>query len=184
MGALQCRIASIWRFLSNLSWKCKPFSKLMKMDASFTWNAGYQQAFDNIKAYLTKPHVLTSLVKGQPLVLYITVLQHSLGALQTQENEEEKEIYYLSRTFVGPQVRYSLFEKVCLVLIFAIQKWRHYLRHHRTKLILKVDPLKYYSLPAHLLMGKLIDNPFLGDPPHRDMNFLWKLWVAVGHRAF
>lgn len=67
----QSRIAYIRRFISNLPERCKPFSKLMKKDASFEWDEDCQHAFESIKTYLTKPPVLSSPIKGKPLVLYI-----------------------------------------------------------------------------------------------------------------
>lgn len=56
-----------------------------------------------IKAYLTMPLILASPIKGKPLVLFITSLNHSLGALLAQENAEANEntLSYLSLTLVG-----------------------------------------------------------------------------------
>lgn len=117
----------------------------MKKDASFEWDEDCQHAFESIKAYLTKPLVLSSPIRGKPLVLYITALKNSLAAFLAQENEAGKEnvLYYLSRTLVGLETRYSPIEKLCLALIFVIQKLRHYLQHHHIRLISKADPLKY-----------------------------------------
>lgn len=98
---------------------------------------GCQNAFKIIKAYLTKPSILAHLVKGKPLMLHITALEHSPGAPLAQENGEGKEnaLYYLNRNLIGPKGRYSPLEKVCLALIFAIQKLQDYLQHHHNKLI-------------------------------------------------
>lgn len=40
---------------------------------------------------------------GKPLILYITVLKRSLGALLAENNEDGKEqaLYYISRTLVA-----------------------------------------------------------------------------------
>ena len=56
-------------------------------------------------------------------------MNHSLGALLAQKNDEghEHAIYYLSRTLIGVESWYNLIEKECLALIFAIQKTRYYL---------------------------------------------------------
>lgn len=70
----------------------------MKKDTPFKWDEDCQYAFKSIKAYLTKPPVLSSQIRGKPLVLYITALENSLDALLAQENEAGKEnaLYYLS----------------------------------------------------------------------------------------
>lgn len=64
----------------------------------FEWEKECQRAFKSIKVYLTKPPILSSPIKGKPLMLYITALKSSLGALLAQENKEGKEnaLYYLS----------------------------------------------------------------------------------------
>ncbi|KAL6291692.1 hypothetical protein ACE6H2_009202 [Prunus campanulata] len=117
----------------------------MKKDTPFIWDQACQNAFDSIKAYLLKPPVLMAPIKGKPLILYIAALEHSLGAMLAQENEDGKEnaLYYLSRTLVGAEQNYTPIEKVCLALIFAVQKLRHYILSHGITLISKADPLKY-----------------------------------------
>lgn len=59
--------------------------------------------------------------KGKPLLLYITALDGSLGTLLAQRNEQGKEnaLYYLSRTLVGAEFKYTPIEK--LALMFALQ---------------------------------------------------------------
>lgn len=116
LRGFQGRIVYTRRFISNLFGKCEPFSKLMKKDAPFEWDEDCQHAFESIKTYLTKPPVLSSPIEGKPLVLYIMALESSLVTLLAQENEVGKEnaFYYLSRTLVGPETRYSPIEKLCL----------------------------------------------------------------------
>ena len=84
-------------------------------------------------------------ITGKSLILYVVALEHSLGALLAQNNEEGKEnaLYYLSRTLVGAEHHYSPMEKVCLALIFTVQKLRHYLLTHSITLISKANPIRY-----------------------------------------
>ncbi|XP_074299422.1 uncharacterized protein LOC141630515 [Silene latifolia] len=84
----------------------------------------------SIKKYLSSAPVLGAPVPGKPLILYIAAQERSLGALYAQENEYKKEraFYYLSRTLVGAELNYSPIEKICLALVFAIQKLRHYMQ--------------------------------------------------------
>jgi hypothetical protein len=54
------KIYFVRRFISNLSGRIEPFMGLVKIksDDEFCWGAEQQQAFDEIKKYLSKPLVL------------------------------------------------------------------------------------------------------------------------------
>jgi hypothetical protein len=47
-------------------------------------------------------------------------------------------------------MNYSIIEKACLAIVFTSQKLRHYMLAHTTRLIAKVDPLKYLLSKASL----------------------------------
>jgi len=76
--------------------------------------------------------------------------------LLAQENEEGKEnsLYYLSRTLNGAELNYTPIEKICLALMFAIKKLRHYMQAHSVRLISRADPVKYI-LYRPILSGRL-----------------------------
>jgi len=94
---------------------------------------------------LSNPPVFRAPILVKPLVIYITTQENTLGALCAQENKEGKEIalYFLSRTLVRVELNYSTIEKMCLALMFAIQKLRHYMQAHTVWVISKADPIKY-----------------------------------------
>lgn len=100
--------------------------------------------------------VLISPTKGKPLFLYVSTTSVSLGDLLAQHDDEGKEraFYYISRTLVGYELNYSSIEKICLAVVFATQKLRHYMLIHSVKLIAKIDPLKYL-LSKSTLTGRL-----------------------------
>ncbi|XP_074266017.1 uncharacterized protein LOC141588475 [Silene latifolia] len=156
LRSLQGRLAYIRRFISNLAGRCHPFSHLMKKGAPFEWDELCRKAFDDIKKYLSNPPVLGAPIPGKSIILYISAQEHSMGALCAQENEDGKEraLYYLSRTLVGAELGYSSIEKMCLALIFAIQKLRHYFQAHTVHVISKADPIKYI-LSRPVLLGRL-----------------------------
>jgi len=87
--------------------------------------------------YLSSPPVLGAPIPDKPLILYIAAQERSLRALCAQENAEGKEraLYYLSQTLVVVELNYSPIKKVCLTLMFAVQKLRHYMQAHTIQLI-------------------------------------------------
>ena len=117
------RLAYIRRFISNLSGKCRPFSRLMKKVVDFVWDKECDEAFKDIKRYLTNPPVLTAPRLNKPFILYTRALDHSLGVMLAQNNDDGKEIAlcYLSQMLVGAKHNYKPFEKECLPLMFAVQ---------------------------------------------------------------
>ena len=70
-------------------------------------------------------------------------MDHSLGALLAQKNDEDAEqaIYYLNRTLIGAESHYNPVEKECLALIFTVQKIRYYFIGQTIHVISRVNPL-------------------------------------------
>ncbi|CAM8968431.1 unnamed protein product [Rhodiola kirilowii] len=156
LRGLQGRLAYIRRFISNLAGRCQAFSHLMKKDAPFVWDDKCHKAFDSIKKYLSTAPVLGAPTPGKPLILYVAAQEKSLGAMCAQETDERKErpLYYSSRTLVGAELNYSPIEKICLALVFAVQKLRHYMQAHTGHVVSKADPIKYI-LSRLVLSGRL-----------------------------
>lgn len=104
-----------------------------------------RNAFASIKTYLMKPPMLVAPVPGKPLILYISAQERSPRALLVQENDEGKEnaLYYLSQMMTSNKANYSPIEKLCLTLIFAIQKLKYYFQRHIIRLISKTNTIKY-----------------------------------------
>ncbi|XP_019197694.1 PREDICTED: uncharacterized protein LOC109191489 [Ipomoea nil] len=117
----------------------------MKKGIPFIWDEACENAFESIKSYLMKPPVLTAPVHGRPLILYISAQDSSVGALLAQENDKGKEnaLYYLSRMMTPNELKYSPIEKLCLALVFAIKKLKHYFEAHTIRLVSKANPVKY-----------------------------------------
>ncbi|XP_070669143.1 uncharacterized protein [Malus domestica] len=125
-------------------------------------SSGYNQipchnAFESIKKYLSSPPILEAPMPEKPLILYIAAQESSVGALLAQENESQKEgaLYYLSRTLTGTELNYSPIEKMCLALVFAIHKLRHYMHAYTIHLVAKADRAKYV-MSKPVLKGRLV----------------------------
>ena len=94
----------------------------MKKGASFVWDQACQEAYEDIKRYLTKPPVLVAPTSRKPFLLYAKAMDHSLSALlaQKDDNGHKHAIYYLSRTLIRAESRYNPIEKECLALVFTV----------------------------------------------------------------
>ena len=63
-----------------------------------------------------------SSVLGKPFLFYVRAMNHSLGALLAQTNDQnhEQAIYYLSRIMIEAEYHFNPFEKECLAVISSI----------------------------------------------------------------
>ncbi|CAN6560039.1 unnamed protein product [Malus baccata var. baccata] len=141
------KINFLRRFIANLAGKIQPLTPLLRLKdkENFEWGPLHQEAFDNIKVYLTSPLVLVPSQRGKPLKLYISASDKSIGSLLAQNNEGGKEqaVYYLSRILTEVETRYSPVERLCLALYFIANKLRHYMLPCHLHIITKTDVIKY-----------------------------------------
>jgi hypothetical protein len=91
--------------------------------------ADLQQAFDDIKKYLSSsPVMMKAPMVGMPFWIYIAAEDAMIEAVLMQIMEgKEHIITYLSLCLIDAETRYSFIEKLCLSLFYACFKLRHYL---------------------------------------------------------
>ena len=105
------RLNYIARFISQLTGTCEPLFRLLHKNQSVQWDDDCQVAFERIKQCLMNPHVLVPPVPERPLILYMTILDESMGCVLGQHDESRKReqaIYYLSMKFTACEMNYSL----------------------------------------------------------------------------
>ena len=118
----------IARFISRITSTCEPIFKLLKKDQVVRWNDECQIYFDKIKEYLQETPILIPPVEGRPLIMYLTVLENSMGCVLGQHDEsgrKEHSIYYLRKKFMDYETRYSLLEKTFCALAWDAHRLRH-----------------------------------------------------------
>ncbi|RDY10119.1 Retrovirus-related Pol polyprotein, partial [Mucuna pruriens] len=103
------------------------------------WESECQKAFEKIKQYLENPLILIPVVQGKPLILYLTVLNESMGCI---------------KKFTDCEKRYPALERTCCALVWATKRLRQYMLSHTTWLVAKTDPIKYI-LEKPALTGRI-----------------------------
>ena len=71
-----------------------------------------------------------------------------MGALLAQYLEETRKknaIYHISKKMLPYEEKYSPLEKICVALVWATHKLRHYMLAYKVLLIARMDPLKYLT---------------------------------------
>ena len=84
--SLTGKVATLNRFVSRAMDKCMPFYKVLKK--AFQWTNECEEALAKLKEYLTKPPLLSPLVMGEKLYLYLAVSNTavSLALIREEEN--------------------------------------------------------------------------------------------------
>ena len=117
----------------------KPLTEMVKKD-SFVWSTAATLAFQHLKQLLSSTPVLALPNFSKEFVVEVYASCFGIGAVLMQESHP---IAYISRTLKKQQQSLSTYEKELLAMVFAVQKWRHYLLPNR--FVIKTDhsSLKY-----------------------------------------
>uniref|UniRef100_A0A2N9IA87 Integrase catalytic domain-containing protein n=1 Tax=Fagus sylvatica TaxID=28930 RepID=A0A2N9IA87_FAGSY len=127
--SLTGKAAALNRFVSRSTDKCLPFFKILRK--AFQWTEECQQAFEELKAYLTSPPLLSPSQTGEALYLYLAVSASAVSsALIREEERVQKPVYYTSRALRGAEERYTNMEKLAFALLVASRKLRPYFQAH------------------------------------------------------
>ncbi|XP_042519159.1 uncharacterized protein LOC122092926 [Macadamia integrifolia] len=160
------RIQYISRFISQLTAICEPIFKLLKKDQPKRWNPQCQLAFDRIKSYLVNPPILIPPTPERPLLLYLSVLETSMGSMVAQygpDGHTEQGIYYLSKKFTDYETRYTKLEKTCAALVWATRRLRHYMLNYSVFLKSIKDSVIVEHLSAHPVVDTRPSNDIFPD---------------------
>ena len=126
--------------MSKATDKYLPFFRTLKK--SFEWTTECQQAFEELKAYLSAPPLLSPSQPGEELFLYLAVSPAAVSAtLIREEGRVQKPIYYASRALCGAEERYPPMEKLAFALVTAARKLKPYFQAH-TVIVLTDKPLR------------------------------------------
>ena len=98
---------------------------------------------------------------GHPLLLYSSVLNMALGCMLAQLDDlgKERAIYYLSKKMMEYECKYIMIERLCLALVWATKRLRHYVTEYSIILVSRLDPMRYlFNMPilTYRLMRWLI----------------------------
>jgi ribonuclease HI len=126
------RVAALNRFISRSSEKCKEFYDILRKNKKFEWTSTQEQALESLKKYLSSAPLLMKPIDGEPLSLYLAVSGSAVSAVLVKDHEgQQHPVYYVSKSLLDAESRYSYLEKLILALIMASTKLRHYFETHK-----------------------------------------------------
>ena len=93
--SLNGKVATLNRFVLRAMDKCLPFFRTLKK--SFEWMVECQQAFEDLKSYLSSPPMLSPSKLREELFLYLAISPAAVSAaLIREEDRVQKLVYYTS----------------------------------------------------------------------------------------
>ena len=138
--SLNSKVAALNRFVSRATDKCLPFFHTLKK--SFEWTTECQRAFEDLKAYLSSPPLLSHSQSRKELFLYLEVSSKAISTtLVRKENRVQKPIYYTSQALWGTEERYPPMEKLAFALVTIARTLKPYFQAH-TIIVLTDKPLR------------------------------------------
>jgi hypothetical protein len=86
---LTCSLAALSRFISRLAERALPFFNLMRGSGPFIWTEEAEQAFQEMKQYLTSLPVLVAPEPGDTLFLYLAATSEVISMVLVAERSEQ-----------------------------------------------------------------------------------------------
>jgi hypothetical protein len=117
------------RFIDDYSDRVVPITKLLRKNTEFNWMGPQQDAFDGLKKAFTTAPVLRHFDRSRPAIIEADASDYAMGAVLSQEDELGKlhPCAFFSRKFVQAEQNYEIYDKEMLVIVEALEGWRHHL---------------------------------------------------------
>ena len=122
--------------------KCKLFYDVLRKNKGFHCTDKHEEAFTELKQYMTTTPIFLKPVTGEILYVYLSVTEKAVsGVLVREDNNLQSHVYYVSKSLVDAKTKYSSLEKLVLALAVMSVKLRHYFEAHKIRVKMNY-PLK------------------------------------------
>jgi len=138
------------RFIKHYGLISRPLTQMLKKGVQFQWTPLAQEAFLLLKKALTEAPVLAIPDFSQPFVIETDASELGMGAVLMQNGHP---ISFLSKSFSSRSRAFSTYEKECLAIIMAIEKWRSYLHGH--EFLIRTDHKSLLHLENQKVVSKI-----------------------------
>lgn len=115
------------RYIQNFSEIAAPLHALTRKDTPFTWTKDCMTAFATLKERLTQAPVLTYPRFDNNAEEFVLQTDASAGGLGVVLEQGGHVIAYASRSLTSPERSYSVIQRECLAIIFALKQFRQLL---------------------------------------------------------
>ena len=139
------------RFIPNFSSIAMPLYSLTKKNARFEWTTECQQAFEQLRDALTKSPVLRTADPTKDYYLHTDASDFALGATLMQKDEDGNvhPIAYASKLLNPAQRNYSVTDRECLAMAWALEHFNTYVEGHKYTIVTDHAALQYLRNTTH-----------------------------------
>ena len=133
------------RYIPHFADIAAPLHSLTRKGVSFDWTQECTSAFTVLKDQLVQAPVLaypSFLHSASEFVLQTDASAVGLGAVLEQDGHV---IAYASRSLTAPERQYSVIQRECLAVVYALKQFRHYLLGRHFQLLTDHAPLQWLS---------------------------------------
>ena len=112
--------ATLNRFISRSADRYRPFFLLINKWKGFKWTEECATAFQQLKDYLARPLIMSSLEPDEVLFAYIAVAPYAVSLVLIRvDNGVQRPVYYMSKSLHEAKVRYLPLEKAILAVVLG-----------------------------------------------------------------
>ncbi|GKF32165.1 reverse transcriptase domain-containing protein [Tanacetum coccineum] len=103
---------------------------------NFRWTEAAEAAFLEMRKLVSELPTLTTLKKGETLMMYLAATNDAVSAmLLTERDGRQIPIHYVSQSLQEAETNYASIEKLALALVHAARRLRMYFQAHPIKVI-------------------------------------------------
>jgi hypothetical protein len=133
-----------------------PMDFFLKKDIKFQWNEGYQQGLDTLKEKMVTTPILVFRYWENTFHVHVDASTITLVSILVHPGAGDLDhpIAFVSRKLLESEKNYNTKEREGLAMLYALQKFRHYLLGKHFKMIIDHYALKYL-VNEPLLVGRI-----------------------------
>ncbi|XP_023880096.1 uncharacterized protein LOC111992436 [Quercus suber] len=150
-----------------------PFYQLLKKWKRFQWNEECENAFQDLKEYLTRAPMLMAPEPREDLFMYLSMSKHTVSAVLLRDQGVQQQLYYVNKTLVDAKTRYLPLEKLRSNIKGKIGKWGT-----------RLDSFDIRYKPRNSVKGQVLTDFFAEFSSMREMEVVchmkvhsWKVFV-------
>jgi hypothetical protein len=116
------------KFIRQYGVICKPLTNLLRKNIPFVWSPQVDDAFLTLKHALVNAPVLALPDFSKEFVLETDACATGVGAVLMQQGHP---LAFLSKALGMKNQTMSIYDKECLAILLALDKWKTYLQHRQ-----------------------------------------------------